>query len=168
MYYISYTYQVSLYCPFNYCLPYSSYVKLSNPDTQCQFNRTGLLCGECQSSLSAVFGTSRCKHCSNTYLSIIVVIALAGIVLVFLLFALNLTVTDGTINAFILYVNIVSINSSIIFTHQSTALAHVFVSLANLDLGFEMCFYNGMDDYVKMWLQLAFPFTSLALLHCSS
>ena len=51
-----------------------------------------------------------------------------------------------------------SINSPIIFTHQSTALAHVFVSLANLDLGFELCFYNGMDDYVKMWLQLVFPF----------
>ena len=27
----------------------------------------------------------------------------------------------------------------------------------NLDLGIETCFYNGMDDYTKMWLQLAFP-----------
>ena len=32
---------------------------------------------------------------------------------------------------------------------------HVHV---NLDLSIPVCFYNGMDDYVKMWLQLAFPF----------
>ena len=32
------------------------------------------------------------------------------------------------------------------------------ISLANLDLGIQICFYNGMDDYAKMWLQLAFPF----------
>jgi len=32
-----------------------------------------------------------------------------------------------------------------------------FISLANLDLGFETCFYNGMDEHAKRWLQLAFP-----------
>ena len=74
--------------------------------------------------------------------------------LVLLLFAADLTVADGNINAFILYINVVSINS---FTHQQTAAAHIFVSLSNLDLGFEMCYYNGMDDYIKIWLQLAFP-----------
>ena len=35
---------------------------------------------------------------------------------------------------------------------------YTFMSLANLDLGIQTCFYNGMDDYAKMWLQLAFPF----------
>ena len=159
----NYTYQACLYYPSNYWLPYSSYLNLSSPDSQCKFNRTGLLCGECQNGLSTAFGTSRCKHCSYAYLSITVAIAQAGIALLFLLFVLNFTVTDGTINAFILYVNIVSINSPIIFTHKSTALAHVFVSLANLDLGFEMCFYDGMGDYVKMWLQQAFPFYLISI-----
>ena len=151
----NYTYQVSSPCPFRYCLPNPSSFNLSNPDSQCQFKRSGLLCGKCQKDLSTVFGTSNCKPCSNAFLFITAPIALAGIALLLLLFVLNVTVTDGTINAFILYVNITSINSSIIFTHQSTA--HTFVSLANLDLGFEMCFYNGMDDYTKTWLQLAFP-----------
>ena len=153
----NYTFQVSSYCHFHYCLPYSSYLNLSDPNSQCQFNRAGLLCGQCKSGLSTVFGTSRCKYCSSAFLSITVAIALAGVILVFSLFTVNLTVADGTINAFILYINIVSINSFIIFTHQQTAAAKVFVSLANLDLGFEMCFYNGMDDYSKTWLQLAFP-----------
>ena len=153
----NYTFQVSSYCHFHYCLPYSSYLNLSDLNSQCQFNRAGLLCGQCKSGLSTVFGTSRCKYCSNAFLSVTVAIALAGVILVFSLFTVNLTVADGTINAFILYINIVSINSFIIFTHQQTAAAKVFVSLANLDLGFEMCFYNGMDDYSKTWLQLAFP-----------
>ena len=151
----NHTYKVSSHCPFRFCLPNPSSFNLSNPDSQCQFKRTGLLCGRCQKSLSTVFGTSNCKPCSNAFLFMTAPIALAGIVLLVTLFVLNVTVTDGTINAFILYVNIVSINSSIIFTHQSPA--HIFVSLANLDLGFEMCFYNGMDDYTKTWLQLAFP-----------
>ena len=152
-----YTFQVSPHCLFHYCLPYSSYLNLSNPNSQCQFNRAGLLCGQCKNGLSTVFGTSRCIPCSNGFLSITIAIALAGILLVFSLFMFNLTVADGTINAFILYINIVSINSFIIFTHKRTAVAHILVSLANLDLGFEMCFYNGMDDYSKTWLQLAFP-----------
>ena len=74
------------------------------------------------------------------------------------MFLLNLTVTDGTINAFILYANIISINSTIFFPYNQNIFAYVFISLANLDLGIKTCFYNGMDDYAKMWLQLAFPF----------
>ena len=34
----------------------------------------------------------------------------------------------------------------------------MFISFTNLDLGITTCFYNGMDNYQKMWLQLFFPF----------
>ena len=152
----SHSYHVSLHCPFDYCLPHSSHLNLSTPDSQCQFNRSGLLCGQCQQGLSAVFGSSQCKQCSNIYLLIIIPIAIAGLVLVLLFFALNLTVTNGDINGFLLYVNIISINTSIFFPHDDTAV-HAFISLANLDLGITTCFYNGMDSYAKIWLQLTFP-----------
>ena len=152
----SHSYHVSLHCPFDYCLPHSSHLNLSTPYSQCQFHRSGLLCGQCQQGLSAVFGSSQCKHCSNVYLLIIIPIAIAGLILVLLLFLLNLTVTDGDINAFIFYVNIISINNSIIFPINNTVI-HAFVSLANLDLGITICFYNGMDNYAKVWLQLLFP-----------
>ena len=79
--------------------------------------------------------------------------------LVVLLFFLNTTVTDGTINGFILFANIISINTSPVFSQiDDFTPAYTFISLANLDLGIQTCFYNGMDDYAKMWLQLAFPF----------
>ena len=85
--------------------------------------------------------------------------------LVLLLFFLNLTVTDGTINAFILYTNIISINSTMFFTDHHTIFPplRMFISLANLDLGIQTCFYNGMDDYAKVWLQLAFPFYIISI-----
>ena len=155
----SYEYNLSLRCPFFYCLPHLSHLNFSTPNSQCQFNRSGILCGHCQQGLSTIFGSSHCQQCSNIYLFLIVPIAIAGLVLVLLLFILNLTVTDGTINAFILYVNIVSINTPVFFPqlHNFTT-AYTFISLANLDLGIQTCFYDGMDDYAKMWLQLAFPF----------
>ena len=42
-------------------------------------------------------------------------------------------------------------------TDNNTITTHTFISLANLDLGITTCFYNGMDNYAKMWLQLMFP-----------
>ena len=154
-----YNYQISVECPFHYCLPHSSHLNFSTPNSQCQFNRSGILCGHCQQGLSTVFGSSHCQQCSNIYLFLIVLVAIAGLVLVLLLFILNLTVTDGTISAFILYVNIISINMPVFFSQTGKfTSAYTFISLANLDLGVQTCFYNGMDDYAKMWLQLAFPF----------
>ena len=152
----SHQYHISPHCPLHYCLPYSSQLNFSTPYSQCQFNRSGLLCGHCRKDLSTVFGYSHCQHCSNVYLLLIIPIGVAGLVLVLLLFILNLTVTDGNINGFILYVNIISINSHV-FLPQHNNFIYVFISLANLDLGIPTCFYNGMDDYAKMWLQLAFP-----------
>ena len=149
---------ISPQCPFDYCLSYSSYLNLSDPDSQCQFNRSGVLCGECKQGLSAsiMLGSSQCKHCSNYYVFMIIPIAIAGIVLVIMLFIFNLTVTDGIINTLIFYVNIISINYSQ-FCFDSHSPDCVILSLLKLDLGIETCFYDGMDGHAKMWLQLAFP-----------
>ena len=155
----SYTYHISLHCPFYYCLPHSSHLNLSNPNSQCQFNRSGVLCGHCQQGLSTIFSSSHCHHCSDINLLIIVPIIVAGLALVVLLFLLNLTISEGIINPFILYANIISINDRMYFPNDNKFTpSHMFISLANLDLGIPVCFYNGMDNYAKMWLQLAFPF----------
>ena len=155
----SYSYDISLHCPFHYCLSHSSHVNFSTPNSQCQFSRCGMLCGQCQQGLSTVFSSSQCTKCSSIYLLLILPIAVVGLILVLMLFVLNFTVTDGTINGFIFYVNIISINTPVFFTELNHfTLAYTFISLVNLDLGIQTCFYDGMDDYVKMWLQLAFPF----------
>ena len=150
-------YMVCTNCPFDYCLPHSSYINLSNPDSQCQFDRSGLLCGHCPNGLSAVFGSSQCMECSNFTLFVIIPIALAGILLVMMLFISNLTITSGTINIFIFYFNIVSINISVFISRSDNPYTFITLSLFNLDLGIKTCFYDRMDDYAKTWLQLVFP-----------
>ena len=153
----SYTYVISPHCPFYYCLPYPSDLLLTTPDMQCQYKRSGTLCGHCQEGLSTVFGSSHCKKCSSLYLFIVVPIAIAGILMVVALFVFNITVNSGSFNTFIFYVNMISINYSS-FCPNSNSFDCTILSLFNLDLGIETCFYNGMDDYSKIWLQLTFPF----------
>ena len=154
----SYSCYISQSCLYDYCKPYAFYLNLSIPDSQCQFNRTGLLCGQCQQGLSTTFSSHECQHCSNIYLLLLIPIGIAGLMLILLLFLLNLTVTDGTINPFIIYMNIVSINYTVFFPNDHTTVPlYTFVSLANLNLGIKTCFYNGMDEYAKVWFQLAFP-----------
>ena len=152
----SHTYRVAPSCPFDYCLPHPSHLNLSNPDTQCQFDRSGELCGKCKKGLSTVFGSSRCKKCSNKFLFIIIPIAIVGFVLVAMLFIFNFTVTNGKINTIIFYANITNINHLAFFPKYNSPL-YILLSILNLDLGIETCFYDGMNDYVKSWLQLLFP-----------
>ena len=145
-------------CPMDYCLPFSSYIDLSDIDTQCQFNRTGILCSQCQHPLSMIFGSSRCRKCTNVYILITIIVLVAGVVLVVLLYLLNLTVTKGTINGIILYANIISINDSIFLINDNIFKPLlIFISFTNLQFGIETCFYDGMSSYAKVWLQLFFP-----------
>ena len=152
------TYRLSKNCPFQYCYPWSTKLQLNNPDLQCQYSRSGILCGQCQQDLSTLFSSSDCQPCSNVYLFLIIPIAVSGILLVIVMFVLNLTVSDGTINPFILYFNILNIHNIPLFpSHSLVKPLHVFISFSNLNLGIESCFYNGMDDYTKRWLQFCFP-----------
>ena len=126
-------------------------------DAQCNYNRSGLLCGKCQKGFSLVFGSSKCLKCSNSFLSLLIAFALAGIVLVVFLLVLKLTVAVGTINGLIFYANIVSVNRAQLFPSGETNILTVFIAWVNLDLGIETCFFDGMDAYSKAWLQYAFP-----------
>ena len=149
------------YCPFNYCKNNDNKVSLQNPDEQCAFNRSGILCGACKPGLSLALGTSQCLQCPNTYLLLIIPFALAGAGLVLLLLKCNLTVSVGTINGLIFYANIVRANQAIFFpdgtTSSATTFFSVFIAWVNLDLGIETCFFHGMDANVRAWLQFVFP-----------
>ena len=154
-------------CPFDYCTSEETYLAVDDSDKQCNYNRSGLLCGRCSENLSLALGSSRCLQCSNSYLSLLAAFAIAGIALVLFLLVLRLTVAAGTINGLIFYANILAVNSAIFFQPQikianvPTGLIanvlSVFIAWLNLDLGIETCFYNGMDAYVKTWMQFAFP-----------
>ena len=80
------------------------------------------------------------------------------------LLVLRLTVAVGTVNGLIFYTNIIAVNSKAFLQPQTTNVLTVFTAWLNLDLGIETCFYNGMDVYVKTWLQFLFPLYVWALI----
>ena len=145
------------HCPFDYCTSDRKYIQVDDSDSQCNYNRTGLLCGQCNENFSLALGSSHCLQCSHFSLSLLAAFTVAGVVLVLFLLVLRLNVSSGTINGLIFYANILAVNTAF-FQPRSTNILTVFISWINLDLGIETCFYNGMDACVKAWLQFVFPF----------
>ena len=104
------TLATSKYCPLNYCDRKDNNVMLAKPDSQCNYNHSGILCGACQPGLSLVLGSERCLPCSIKYLALLIPFTLAGPVLVGLIYFLDLTVSQGTMNGLIFYANIIQAN----------------------------------------------------------
>ena len=157
-------YLIYPYCPLDYCFPSDSRVEINfnipnGADAQCAHDRHGTLCGACKPGLSLSLGSSRCIQCSVHWPKLLVVITvggfLAGIVLVAFILVLNLTVAVGTLNGLIFYANIVAANRTTFF--PSTNFITVFIAWLNLELGIDTCFFDGMDIYWKVWIELAFP-----------
>ena len=145
-------------CPLDYCESDSVAFTVNDTNNQCQYGRSGTLCGECGSELSLMLGSNRCGKCHNGYIALIIPFALFGIALVACLILLNLTVAVGTINGLIFYANVVKLYESSFFPYGSIPFLSQFISWLNLDFGIRTCFYNGMDSYGKVWLQYTFPF----------
>ena len=81
------------HCPYDYCKSQRPSVSLTSQHDQCQYSRSGVLCGGCRGDLSLCLGTSQCKKCSSFYLFLLLPFMMAGVVLVFLLLKCNLTVS---------------------------------------------------------------------------
>ena len=153
------TVAISQYCPLNYCSKKNINVILTEPDIQCNYNHSGILCGECQTGLSLALGSEHCLPCSNKYLSLLIPFTLAGPVLVGFIKLLDLTISQGTLNGLIFYANVVQANKYIFLPWMSSSnYLLIFIAWLNLDLGVETCLFEGLNAYYKAWLQFAFPF----------
>ena len=148
----------SQYCPLNYCNRKYGNVTLANPDSQCNYNHSGILCGACQPGLSLALGSERCLPCTNKYLTLLIPFTLAGPVLVGIIKFLDLTVSKGTTNGLIFYANVIQANHYIFLPWRSTNVLSIFIAWLNLDLGMDTCFFEGLNAYYKTWLQFIFPF----------
>ncbi len=175
-------------CPSTYCNTNPSYtfikstynhglVLVADDDRNdtipiCLNKRVGHLCGKCDSSYSVAFGTTECKQCSNMWLLTITMYALAGPLLVYLLYKLKLTLTTGTINGVIFYVQVA--NAGLLQYMSSSFSEYKIINIINLiyrsiiiflnlDLGVPLCFYNGMNQLWKTGLGLLFPMYLLVI-----
>ena len=143
-------------CPIGYCSRRDVNITNNTNDDQCEPHRTALLCGGCEEGYSLTLGDGKCAKCSNTYLLLILPLALSGLFLVVILFALNLTVTEGSINGLIFYANVIAMNRVVLLSGETSYL-YVFLAWINLDIGISTCLFNGMDAYSEIWLQFVFP-----------
>ena len=162
-------------CPYDYCLPAHPTVGVMDlnqtgaADAQCNFNRTGLLCGQCKQGYSLSMSGSHCIPCPKYWPGLVIGNILTGIVfgimLVFLLLFLNVTVALGTPNGVIFYANIVLINKSI-FLPSSTDQLNFFTAviyLLNTQMGMKRCFWEGMNAYGRTWFSYVFPLYMISL-----
>ena len=153
------------YCPLHYCDPAGKQIELErDPSAQCAFNRAGRLCGGCREGCSLAIGSSNCIHCpNNNGLALLIFFAAAGLLLVFFINVLDITLTQGLLDGLIFYANIVWTYQSVLFPEQSnfngtTIFLKTFIAWLNLDFGIETCFVKGLTSVWKTWLQFVFPF----------
>ena len=160
-------------CPLDYCLPASSVVifnlnTLDGAHAQCTNDHSGKLCGPCKPDLSLSLGSSRCIPCPKYWPALFVIILVAallgGILLIAAILMFNLTVAVGTLNGIIFYANIVHANANVFLPFRGTNFITIFIAWLNLELGFDICFFEGMDAFWKTLLQLAFPMYLITLL----
>ena len=138
----------------------------------CLHQRVGPLCGSC-GELSVVFGSSKCRECNNRWLWTLILYAVAGPLLIYLLYVLRLTLTTGTLNGIIFFAQAANCGMFDLLSHCNVNyqtilvwlanLSYTFISLLNLNLGFPLCFYNGMTELWKAGLSLVFPLYLLAI-----
>ena len=118
------------------------------------------LCGQCQPNLSIMLGSNTAyllKLVSFLIASVCTCWYTAGILLVSLLMLFNISVSVGTINGLLFYANMVKLNEAFFFPNGKILVVSQFISWLNLDLGIDVCLFNGLDGYWNTWLQFAFP-----------
>ena len=152
---------VHKHCPLDYCK--QGIITLTESDNLCTYGRTGLLCTQCRTNLSVALGGNTCKACGNGTVALLIVFIVAGLLLIFVLTSINLTVTEGAINGLIFFAGVVHMNKAAFFLPGEINILTVFLSWVNLDFGFHVCFYNGMTVYEKTWLQFVFPVYVIAI-----
>ena len=158
------------YCPFDYCYLPTENINFSLPnmvDTQCVYNRTGILCGACHQKLSLSLGSSQCLQCNDHWIIVLITIliesVIIGILLVIVLLVLNITVADGFITGIIFYASTISASRSVFIPSREPSFPLVLVAWLNFEIGFDLCFFDGLDTYTKTWLQLAFLMCIISL-----
>ena len=180
---------VSLACPIGYCdsnqtLPYfysgdlssNQSFKLSDGITDyhpplCLYQREGTLCGRCSEGLSVVFGSTECQHCSNAWIASVSVYLVTGPLLIYLLYALKLTLTSGTLNGIIFYAQAANCGLLDLLKYhyfkssldRLSRFAIFIIHVLNLETGLPRCFYNGMTELWKAFLAFMIPLYLLTI-----
>ena len=154
-------------CISDFCSTGERQVKPPDFDLLCHhdYHRSGILCGQCAEGYSTQLGSHRCQRCGNNNgLSLIVLFAFGGIIIMFGILFLHITVSEGYLNSILFYTNILSVYIPILNTSNKNIAIFVVIAWLNLDFGIEQCFYDGMTTLSRVALHLVFPVYLLFLM----
>ena len=90
-------------------------VQVNDIDSQCSPGHTGIMCGACKPGYSRIFGEPfEChKGCKNSFIPLtLFVFLISGILMIFIIMGLNLTVTEGTLNGLLVYTMVIQAHYS--------------------------------------------------------
>ena len=142
---------------------------LNNKESLCLKNRAGTLCSQCAPGYSVVFGSQDCIRCSNWWLLTLIIYGIVGPLLIYMLYAIKLTLSTGKINGIIFYAQVICIGrfmqlytiKDIDFVSLTSYFNFVkgLISLINLSIPFNipLCLYDGMTELWKSGIALMFP-----------
>ena len=126
----------------------------------CRGNRMGWLCGQCKEGYSIVLGSTDCYQCPNNELAISSGIQ-GGILYIFLLYILRLTIDLGTLGGFIFWLNIIwqyTIPSSQVHINY-TPLQYLIYFLTSIKYQWNIpvCIISDLNELGKTAILYFFP-----------
>lgn len=164
------------YCNFDYCSSEISIVQVkpsarstnssssrsTNSDLynqQCRegYNRGGVACSNCAEGYSIVFGSNRCLRCSGRYLSLLLLFAVYGIFLIATIVFFQFTISEGYLNGVLFFANIITVYAPLYTVSPGISRYLIVFFWLSLKLGFEACFFDGMNALTSTALQFVFP-----------
>ena len=172
-YFEQYSGYVIYQCPFDYCNTQTSDENINlnftnGSDSQCAFNRSGLLCGSCKPGFSLSIGSSHCVRCKNTWpvilVGILVLVFVYGVILVTVILVLDLTVAVGTINGLLFYANVVGSDSNAFLQFKQFPYLIMILKWLNMSVSVDTCFIKGMNGLIQTWIEILFPAYVFALI----
>ena len=162
---------LSDYCPSHYCHSDNSSLLTNgitldglNTSVLCEHNskRQGLLCSQCATGTSSQFGSFQCTECTFAGLLLVPFGVVIGILLIVFLFLFNFTVLQGDVVGIAFYANTVCIMDEFLLKYTPRPFYGI-LALINVSFGFEVCFFDGMDEFAKAIVQFMFPFYLFSL-----
>ena len=127
-------------------------------DKQCQPNRRGNLCSQCDEGLSAVLGNGECKKCSNLWLPILLLAVLVLSIFVMAILHFKTDAFSGYLNGYFYSYQMV------LLLIPEKVNMDVFISFIIGITGFSgtggkfgVCIFNGMDDLHKIAMNYIAP-----------
>ena len=140
----------------------ADYDDLNNSVPLCIDNREGLLCSQCPPGYSVVYGSHECKQCSNWWLFTLIIYAVIGPLLIYLLYVLKLTLTTGSVNGIIFCMQVLgSIDAPSV---DKKGINILDSSWTYSDFGYSLCLYNGMTELWKEGLFIIYQVYILSFL----